>query len=343
MDETREIAKHYAGPEAADKIDELLSLPFAQIHVLTTGREIQVQISRNGKARVHERGPAEPLPRPSPTHARHKPQLLSADEPDSFLQVLDIQTQDGRVRTSRRRKLREINEFLRLVVETGALESLHSPVRIVDCGCGSVDLTFAAYHYLSHVLDFEVEAVGIDVRAGLLAEWNARARRLGWTDLHFEASQIMDYRPQAPPDVVLTLRVCDTTTDEALTQAVRWGADLIFSAPRCHPSLQVHMDERPMPLVFEPVLRRGILKERVGDVLTDSARAQILRMMGYRTDVVEFVPSEHSDRTVMIRAVYAVPPGDPEMVEEYRMMVDEWQIQPHLAQLLADEMKDFGL
>ncbi|MGC9522661.1 MAG: class I SAM-dependent methyltransferase [Anaerolineae bacterium] len=343
LDETQDITKNYAGVQAAGKIDELLSLPFAQIHVLTTGREIQVQISRKGKARVHERVLTKPLPQPSLAHDRQKSRLLPADEPDPLLQALGIQTQDGRIRANKRRKFRQINEFLRLIVESGDLERLHSPIRIVDCGCGSADLTFATYHYLSHVLNLDVEAVGIDLKADLLAEQNALAQQLGWEDLHFEVSRIIDYRPKARPDVVLALHACDTATDEALAQAVRWGAELIFSAPCCHHHLQAQMEERPMPPVFEPVLRHGILKERVGDVLTDSFRAQILRIMGYRTDVVEFVSPEHTDKNLMIRAVHTVPPGDPEMVEEYRTMIEYWQVRPYLAHLLADEMADFGL
>jgi hypothetical protein len=31
------------------------------------------------------------------------------------------------------------------------------------------------------------------------------------------------------------------------------------------------------------------MKERLGDLLTDSLRAQLLRLVGYRVEVIEFV------------------------------------------------------
>ena len=45
------------------------------------------------------------------------------------------------------------------------------------------------------------------------------------------------------------------------------------------------------------------MKERLGDILTDSLRAQILKLHGYRTDIIEFIGDEHTPRNLLIRAV----------------------------------------
>ncbi|MGC9468174.1 MAG: class I SAM-dependent methyltransferase [Anaerolineae bacterium] len=343
LDETQDTTQNYVGREAEDKIDDLLGLPFSQIHVVTTQGDIQVQISRKGVARVHRHAASEPRPGPMLAHDRRKRRPLSADQPDPLLRALDIQTEDGQIRTGKRRKFRQINEFLRLILESGELEALEPPIRIVDCGCGSADLTFAVYHYLNHVLDLPTEAVGIDVKEELLTAQNSLAQELGWVGLRFVVSRIIDYEPEVQPTVVLALHACDTATDEALAQAVRWGAQLIFSAPCCHHHLQAQMADRPMPPVFQPVLRHGILKERVGDVLTDSFRAQILRILGYRTDVVEFISPEHTDKNLMIRAVKTSVPGDPKMVEAYMDLVSFWQVEPYLAQLLKIQLAEAGV
>ncbi len=341
LDEKQDITKNYAGHEVQDKVEELLSLPFSQVHMMTTEGEIQVEISRKGVARVLRHVDAKP---PSPlTHDREKPYLLPGAEPDPFLQAKGIQTPDGRIRASKQRKFRQINEFLRLVVEAGALPGPgpldeQEPIRIVDCGCGSADLTFAVYHYLNHIYKYPAKAVGIDVKADLVAKQNAIAAELGWDDLRFEVSRIIDYQPAENPDMVLALHACDTATDEALAQAVRWGARMIFSAPCCHHDLQAQMAEQEMPPVFQPVLRHGILKERVGDVLTDSFRAQILRIFGYATDVVQFISPEHTAKNLMIRGIKTAVPGDPQMIAEYRALVDFWQVRPYLAQLLGKQL-----
>jgi SAM-dependent methyltransferase len=349
LDEKQDTTRNYAGHDILRKVAELLALPFSQIHIATTEGDIQVRISRKGLVRVQDAQPAGPRAEPELAHDREKARLIPEDEPDPLLRALNVQTQDGRVRAGKRRKFVQINEFLRLIVETGELESLVPPIRIIDCGCGSADLTFAAYHYLAHIRALPTEAVGIDVKAELIAKQNALARELAWESLQFEVSRIIDYEPVVKPDLVLALHACDTATDEALAQAVRWNAQLIFSAPCCHHHLQAQMAEQPVPPVFQPVARHGILRERVGDLLTDSFRAQILRILGYQTDVVEFVSPEHTDKNLMIRAVKKAQPENREsdihrqMLAEYEEMVDFWQVRPYLAQLLATQLAEAGL
>ena len=49
--------------------------------------------------------------------------------------------------------------------------------------------------------------------------------------------------------------------------------------------------------------RHGILRERFADILTDALRASLLRLRGYRVDVMEFVESQHTPRNTLLRAV----------------------------------------
>ena len=341
LDETQDITKNYAGAEADAKVASLIELPFSQIHVQTTDVDLQVQISRKGKARIHRHRVEAPCLLPEMAHDRQKERLLSEDAPDPFLQALGIMTEAGEIRASRRDKFVQINEFLRLIVETRELEALDSdPLTLVDCGCGSADLTFAVYHYLNHVLERPAQLTGVDVKRALLRERAALAERLEWEGLSFVASRIIDFEPSVAPDIVLALHACDTATDEALAQAVAWGSRMIFSVPCCHHDLQAQMKGPAMPDVFQPVLRQGILKERLGDILTDTFRAQLLRMMGYRTDVVEFVSSEHTDKNLMIRAVKFAEPGDAQMVREYERLKAYWAVQPFMERLLADIFPD---
>jgi hypothetical protein len=133
----------------------------------------------------------------------------------------------------------------------------------------------------------------------------------------------------------LALHACDTATDEALAQAVRWGSQLIYAAPCCHHHLQAQMTGERMPAAFRPVLRHGILKERLGDLLTDGLRAALLATAGYRADVVEFVGTEHTARNLMIRAVKAEGVPTEAAWEEYRALKEFWGLQPYLEELLG--------
>ena len=242
---------------------------------------------------------------------------LPANKPEPFLQPVGIMTVEGKIKSDMHSKFRQINEYLRLVEQTGVLQELRSePVHVVDFGCGNAYLTFATYHYLTNVLGHETKMVGIDVQSNLLQKHSANAESLGWANLSFEASTILDYAPDVSPEVVLALHACDTATDDAIAQGIKWRSKLIVTAPCCHHELQEQLHSQSFPVPFKPVARYGILGER-WKILTDTFRALILRIMGYRTDVVQFVSSEHTAKNLMIRAVGGLPPGDQRFVREY--------------------------
>jgi hypothetical protein len=183
--------------------------------------------------------------------------------------------------------------------------------------------------------------VGLDVNRALIERRSRQVEELGWKDLTFQTARIAEYDPGRAPDVVLALHACDTATDEALAQAVKWKAKMIFAVPCCHHDLQQQLGLQPPSL--RPVYRHGILKERLGDVLTDALRAQILRVLGYRAEVIQFISSEHTDKNLMIRAVRSTEPGASDAMSEYRALKVLFQVAPFLEGLLAQELSVLGL
>jgi SAM-dependent methyltransferase len=337
IDEKQDITKNYA-EQAEERLDELLLVPFKNIHVQTTEGTLQVQFTRKGKAIVHRHVAAERVEKPSLAHDRRKQVILPADRPDPFLQAIGIMTREGRVRARMRKKLQQINEFLKLLAEMDDWRAGDQPLHVVDCGCGNAYLTFAAYHYFNHILHVPARVTGIDSNGDLVARQTERSRALGWNGLSFHVSSIIEFGPPQPPDIVFALHACDTATDEALAQAVRWQSRTILSVPCCHHHLQQQLKGQAAPEQFRLVLRHNALRERLVDILTDGFRAQILRMMGYRTDVVEFISTEHTAKNLMIRAVQTGTPGNPETVQEYEALRAYWQAEPYLAELLRDEL-----
>lgn len=341
FDEKQDITKNFADTQVEDKLDELLSLPFKNISVQTTQQRIHIQFTKKGKAIVHQHKETAPQPVPELEHNRQKNLLLPADSPDLFLHTTGIMTQDGRVRASMQKKFRQINEFLQRIVEIGELERFEqSPVQIIDCGCGSAHLTFSVYHYLNHVRHLPAVLTGVDVNESLLQKQAALGQELGWENLRFAASPIVDYQPDVTPGIVLALHACDTATDEALAQAVKWQSQMIFSVPCCHHHLHQQLVKEKEPTPFQSVLRHGVFKQRWGDMLTDSFRVLILQILGYRTDVVEFVSTEHTGKNLMIRAIKTDRTGNRQAVEEYMALRDFWQVQPYLADLLQAELSE---
>jgi SAM-dependent methyltransferase len=207
---------------------------------------------------------------------------------------------------------------------------------VVDLGCGNAYLTLAAHRFLA-ARPGGARTVGVELRPELVQRSTDRAARAGLDALSFVAGTIAQAEPGLDAvDVVLALHACDTATDEALARAVRWQAPVVLAAPCCHHDLQAQLDAAPPP--YGAVTRHAILRERFADVLTDALRACLLRLLGYRVDVVEFVDSRHTPRNALIRAVRTGAAPTPEAVAEYRALVDAWQVTPALARMLTPEL-----
>jgi SAM-dependent methyltransferase len=341
FDGVQETSKNERYDGASRRLDEILASSPRSIQIVSTHETIRVQFSKRGRAIIHrERAPRSVSLPVDLAHDRRKQYLLPEDQPIPFLQAIGVMTKDGRVRADQRRKFRQINEFLRLIDETGAIDDLKgNPLQVIDLGCGSAALTFAVYYYLNEIKGRPSRMVGVDTKQHLMDRLGGIAQELEWPDLKFRTARILEYESsESIPDIVLALHACDTATDEALARAVRWQSHLIFSAPCCHHHLQAQLGDKDPPSPFEPVLRHGILRERLGDILTDSFRAQILRMLGYQTDILEFIPIEHTPKNLMIRAVRSATKPQGSLVEEYIRMKSYWTVTPYLETLLEDRL-----
>ena len=326
--------------ESGSILWELLELPFRNIFVESSAGNLQVNISKKGKAFVNETKPSTATT--NLAHDRQKNKILTAENAAPFLKAVGIMTEDGRIKADMQRKFKQVNEFLRLVEETGSLPTqAGEAIHVVDFGCGSGHLTFAMYFYLREILHLDAYVTGVDIKRELIDQLQAKSEALGWNDLKFQTGYISDYESDAHPDVVLALHACDTATDDALAKGIRWGSKLIVCAPCCQHELQEQMARVEMPAALAPIFQHGIFFERMGDILTDTFRASILRLMGYRTDVTEFVPIEHTGKNLMIRAVKTSQPGNPRWVEEYRELKSFWQLTPYLEKVLDASLIPF--
>ena len=203
---------------------------------------------------------------------------------------------------------------------------------MVDLGCGNAYLTFAAYRYLTG-RGAKVQVVGVDVRDDQRVRNSAAAADLGYAaDVHFVAGTIEDAHVIFEPDLVLALHACDTATDQALARAVRWNARWVLAAPCCHHDIAAQLKGAPAPSPYGDLTRSPILRERLADVLTDSLRASLLRINGYKVDVVEFVDSAHTPRNLLLRARHTGVPGKR---DDYEALTAQWGVTPALEKLLS--------
>jgi SAM-dependent methyltransferase len=263
-------------------------------------------------------------------HDRQKRYLLPEGTPVPFLVELGVMTPDGTVRKSRYDKFRQVNRFLELVDDVVPSLRPDGTLRVVDFGCGKSYLTFAIHHLLTEVRGRDVEIVGLDLKADVIATCSAFAARAGLSGLRFEQGDIASFDAGAGVDLVVSLHACDTATDEALAQAVRWQADAILAVPCCQKEAYRQLENS----LLAPLLRHGLAKERFAALVTDTLRAQLLELHGYRAQLVELVPLEHTQKNVLIRAVRGAPAGD-EAQQAYEELRDALGLEPALERLLS--------
>lgn len=273
-------------------------------------------------------------------HDRQKDYPLTRFDAKRLLIALGFAGPDGTLKPSMHAKYRQVNEFLRIV--DAVLDELpprknataSTPLVLVDCGCGKAYLSFAAKAYLEAVRNVPVRLIGVDRNPNVIAFCRRTAESLEMADsCTFADVAIGEFRPDAQPDLVLSLHACDTATDDALAFGVLKGARAILCAPRCQHELQKTLSANLRP--HRAILRNSILRERLADLLTDAFRAQILRVVGYRSTVVEFVDPEATARNILIRAARVSRPGTGTALSDYEDLREAWGVTPYLAQRLS--------
>ena len=223
---------------------------------------------------------------------------------------------------------------------------------VVDCGCGKAYLTLALYFFLTQTLKFpKVRVIGVDRREDVIAAATKMAQQLDVSDQvqfvtaelsTFDIRQLTADLTASRVDMTLSLHACDTATDEALAKGVEWKSRYIISAPCCQHELQKTLGQTGADTrAFAGVLRHGILRERLCDILTDSFRAMILRILGFKTQVVEFVSPDATARNILLRAEYGVKPGQGGAVSDYLNLRDWWRVTPWLETRLSGLLEKY--
>ena len=350
---------------AAEGLEEIIAQRGARdMHLMTAKGDLHMRVTKKGHVMVTRSAEMDRVVTVQP-HDRVKKLPLTSFDSAALLKTIGLADGSGKIRASMRGKYDQVNEFLKVVKET--VRPTDEPFAVVDCGCGKAYLTISLYFYLTEVLKFpNVKVIGIDRRSDVVAAAKKMAAQLDVADrvLFVEADlnefQISDLKFQIDDSVtsqsnnrtveqsnirtfehsnnvsmVVSLHACDTATDEALAKGVEWKARYILSAPCCQHELQkvigaARPESAPYQGTFDGLLRQSILRERLCDILTDSFRAMILRILGFKVQVIEFVSSEATARNIMLKCEYGVKPGQPGPIGEYLNLRDYWKVTPWL-------------
>jgi len=135
-----------------------------------------------------------------PRKTENKPQReLAPGQSEALLRELHLVSRDGKLHADSLRKLKQVNHLARLIAP--AIEDVlarHPKAQILDAGAGNAYLGFVLYELF--LKQNEAELWSVEPRADLVANGVARAKKLGFTRMHFVAETL---EQAATPKVVI--------------------------------------------------------------------------------------------------------------------------------------------
>lgn len=343
---TRDEFKNYLIEDAIAIILLLLETDFLNADLFTATQEISLM---NGKKILKKTNQQFKTDNDAPPSVGAVPSALVSEEllhdrpkqrliePEAaYLFDLDITTSDGKVSAAGQKKYKQINKYIEIIDSLLKEKPLPDAPKIVDMGSGKGYLTFALYDFLTNQCDLTPEVFGIELRKQLVDFCNKLAIKNQFTKLVFEAKDIIEFEEKI--DMLIALHACDTATDIAIAKGIKANAAIIVVAPCCHKQIRRQL-EASVSGVFQPILKHGIFCERTAEMITDTIRALLLEVHGYKTKVFEFISTEHTAKNVMIVATLQ----QKNLVQSQKILLQidnlkqQFGIQSHfLEQLLAE-------
>ena len=311
---TQVFHANYDKPELIDIIIEEMEVSFGQLELETNYLRATVLVSKKGTVTIKKKqlqmaNQVDGKGKENAGDMQNKQQLLSHNRekqyilkegiPVPFLIDLGVQTKDGKIVKSKYDKFRQINRFLEFIQDVLPSLPKNRKVSILDFGCGKSYLTFAMYYYLKVLNHYDIDIIGLDLKKDVIRKCNQLKDKYGYDGLQFLEGDIRGYNEKEEVDMVVTLHACDTATDHAIAKAITWNAKVILSVPCCQHELNAQMECKELA----PVMRYGLLKERMAALLTDGIRASLMEIYGYDTQVLEFIDMSHTPKNILLRGV----------------------------------------
>lgn len=248
---------------------------------------------------------------------------IKADKADKLLKAIDIMTKDGKIKNDKIRKYNQIDHYVELLDSLLDKFKNKGIITILDCGCGKSYLSFVLNYYLTEVKKIKCNFIGIDYSEQVIEASKNIAKELGYRNMEFLAMDIKNFEPKKKINIVLSLHACDTATDMALALGVKVEADAIIAVPCCHREILNQYSYKP----FESILKYGILKARMADVLTDGLRGTLLEAKGYDVSIIEYISPLETPKNLMIKA-FKIKDEDDNAMNEYINMMASLNVYP---------------
>ncbi|WP_288328312.1 SAM-dependent methyltransferase, partial [uncultured Clostridium sp.] len=319
--------------ELRDKILEFVYNNYKQLNGWSEKTTFDMKISKKGKILL-SKSKTNNTKLSNKSHNKEKNYILKEGTIIKPLIDLGVFTKEGKVVNSKYDKYKQINRFIE-IIDDEIKKKDYKELTILDFGCGKSYLTFVLYHYFVEIKKINVKMIGLDLKEDVINKCNKIAKAYNYENLHFELGDINGFKYNNKVDMVITLHACDTATDYALYNAIKWNAKMIFSVPCCQHELNAQMKSENLNILTN----YGIIQERIAALMTDSIRGNLLEYMGYKTQLLEFIDIAHSPKNILIRASKNKVSDEKKniVLNEVNNLIKEFNFNPTLYKLLKND------
>ena len=316
-----------------EKMLEFINGNYKQVGAWSETNNYDLKISKKGKVFLGKKK-SDNKNVVNKSHNREKNYILKEGMLIQPLIDLGVFTKEGKVVNSKYDKYKQINRFIE-IIDDEIKKNDYKELTILDFGCGKSYLTFVLYYYFVEIKKIDVKMIGLDLKADVIKKCNEIAKKYNYENLTFELGDINGYKYTDKVDMVITLHACDTATDYALYNAIKWNAKMIFSVPCC----QHEFNDQIRSSEFSLITKYGIIKERVSALMTDAVRGNLLEAIGYKTQLLEFIDIAHSPKNILIRASKGNISKDKreKSLKEVNNIINEFNLEPTLLKLLKND------
>lgn len=229
-------------------------------------------------------------------------------------------------------KIEQIIAYLEIIHSVLKKYSNKKKITLIDCAAGNCYLSFLIYYFYKHIEPKNIAIYCIDNNQRLMTNSRQTAQELGFDNMYFHSSDIMDFSITDNTQLVYSLHACDSATDKALYLGLKQKAANILSVSCCQHGIKKHLKKHP----YTGITKHKIFKDRITYMIGDSLRALLLESKGYKTDIFEFVSSRYTDKNIMIRATRSNPNNILKAEAEYKQLSSQFNISPYLEDYLMN-------
>lgn len=314
-------------------LNKLVNNNYKQLSAWSNDITFDLKISKKGKVFLGKKK-SNNKNLVNKSHNKEKNYILKEGMIIEPLIDLGVFTKEGKVINSKYDKYKQINRFIE-IIDDEIKKNNYKELTILDFGCGKSYLTFVLYYYFVEIKNIKVKMIGLDLKADVIKKCNEIAKRYKYDNLHFELGDINGYKYENNVDMVITLHACDTATDYALYNAIKWNAKMIFSVPCCQHEFNAQMKPESLSILS----KYGIIQERVSALMTDAVRGNLLEASGYKTQLLEFIDIAHSPKNILIRASKSNISKEKKekSLNEVEKLIKEFNFRPTLLSLLEND------